>query len=515
MLTGATPPHIFRPMPSTLAPTDFYTLYSPSECELRVWLSARGEVPKPPSAFEQLMERYGREHEARHLASLGPDVVTLQGLPRPERERRTREAVAAGARVIYQAALRAQTMLGGQAVAVIGDPDFLIASDHGYIVRDAKIARTITARDHPEILLQLELYGWLFEQMFGTPPAGLEVFAGSEEVVPLDFTGGASAVAALERIATAESATAQPYEPVGWSKCADCGFRPRCWPAAEERRDVALVKGVDQSIARSLREHGVTTYDELLERFDESALRDLPHRQKTRTKRVGSSAASILRMARALQTDREIAIAPPALPHHPNYVMFDLEGVQALLKDPEIIYLWGAQVFGEQPGAFQYAELRPGDRDDERCWRDFLALARVIRREYGDAIPWVHWARYERRHVAGYIERWGDDADGVAAWVLDHLLDALPITERAVALPLYSYSLKEIEKYLGFERSQDEFGGTWAMVSYLDAAEHPDPVMRRTIMDEIVRYNQEDLASMWKVVKWLGARAEPDANARE
>lgn len=490
-------------MSLTLSPSDLYTLHSPSKCALRVWLLARGHVPAPPGAFEQLMERLGREHERRHFESLGPATVSLQGVPRPERERLTRQAVADGAPAIYQPALRAELEIDEEAIAIVGDPDFLIRAEQGYLVRDAKIAREITEKDHPEILRQLELYGWLYEQTFDAPPTALEVFAGTEEIVPLPYDGGVRALREMAEIRRLEALPAEPYEPVGWSKCHDCGFRAHCWPRAVERTDVALVVGVDQGLARRLHDDGVRTIGALTEALDATALAALKRPWGKREQRVGTRAApAILRSAQALHTNREIVVAPPAFPEHPNYVMFDLEGLQAILRDPETIYLWGLQVFGTRPGEFEAAVLEPGDDDDEGCWRRFLALAADVRRAYGDDIPWVHWATYERTHVAAYVARWGD-ADGTAAWVLDRLVDALPITQEAIALPLYSYSLKEIEKYLGFERSQDEYGGTWAMVRYLDAKESGDAIARRAIMEEIVRYNREDLEAMWKVVEWL------------
>src|SRR5439155_25926890 len=56
-----------------------------------------------------------------------------------------------------------------------------------------------------------------------------------------------------------------------------------------------------------------------------------------------------------------------------------------------------------------------------------------------------------------YVRPYGG-RDGVAARVRQNLLDLLPITEGAVALPLPSHSLKVVEQYVGFERQQEEFG---------------------------------------------------------
>jgi predicted RecB family nuclease len=52
-----------------------------------------------------------------------------------------------------------------------------------------------------------------------------------------------------------------------------------------------------------------------------------------------------------------------------------------------------------------------------------------------------------------------------------NLFDLLLATQKAVALPLPSYSLKVVERYIGFERSRTEYGGDWAMARYIEATE--------------------------------------------
>lgn len=83
------------------------------------------------------------------------------------------------------------------------------------------------------------------------------------------------------------------------------------------------------------------------------------------------------------------------------------------------------------------------------------------------------------------------------------MLDLLPVTMKAIVLPLPSYSLKEVEKYVGFKRTQDEYGGTWAMAQFILASETNDENERNARMDEILKYNEEDLAATWAVFDWL------------
>jgi predicted RecB family nuclease len=145
------------------------------------------------------------------------------------------------------------------------------------------------------------------------------------------------------------------------------------------------------------------------------------------------------------------------------------------------------------------AGFEPGG--DLEGWQSFLSNACRILDTYGN-IPFVHWHHYERVKLDLYVERYGDP-DGIASRVRANLFDLLPATQKAVALPLSSYSLKVVERYIGFERSQSEYGGDWAMARYIEATEVSDERLRDTMLSDIIEYNREDLAATWAVLCWL------------
>jgi predicted RecB family nuclease len=490
-----------------LVASDIYSLYSPSQCPRRVFLRANGVKAAPPGPYDQVIERLGHEHEKACLAELPAAVDLSSGSPQ-EREARTRAEIAKGTAVIYQGRLSAKTVLGGVDCEIVGEPDFLIPVGPGRcVVGDAKMSRRITEEDHLEILLQVGLYGWLVQQVTGNAPAGLQVHAGTGEVVDLPYDGGAAALAVLETIATCATASNEPYSPVGWTKCASCGFYETCWRRAEQERDVALLSGVDQNLAVALRRVGVNTFDDLLGKFTEPQLAAFQKPWGSKTQKVGKRAGSILLQAKAMTTGKEIQLAKPDLPDRANWVMFDLEGLPPQLDETGKIYLWGMQVFGQQPGPYLGVTAGFGRDGDERGWVDFLENAAAIFREYGD-ICFVHWHHYERVHVDEYSRRFGDP-NGVAARVCDNLLDLLPITRESIALPLPSYSLKVVEKYVGFKRTQAEFGGNWSMAKYIEAVELQDQPQRDAVMGQILTYNEEDLKATWAVLSWLKGYSRP------
>jgi hypothetical protein len=109
----------------------------------------------------------------------------------------------------------------------------------------------------------------------------------------------------------------------------------------------------------------------------------------------------------------------------------------------------GASGVRGKPRRVQRGHSRFGTEGDREGWEKFLETAGEILEEYGD-VPFVHWASYERSRLRMYIRRFGDRG-GVAGRVERNLLDLLPVTRESVALPLPSYGLKVVEKYVANE----------------------------------------------------------------
>ena len=484
--------------------SDFMTYYRPSLCEMRVFLRHRGEKEAEPSAFEQVIRRLGIQHERQHLATLGA-YVDLSGLTFDVRVQKTLEAITNRVAVIYQPAFQVKTTMSGTKIDIVGMPDFLIFDGNGYVIRDSKLSRRIDDDNHPEILLQVGLYGWLFEKACGTRPKGIQVHSGTNKIVDISYDGGVSALRMLERLLALKQLEQDQYEPVGWSKCGGCGFNERCWARAEAETDVALIPDVDQSLAKALHGIGVCTREELLAAFNVTSLSEFRHFVGTRQQKVGKRAERILLFADAMEKQQEKILAVPAISPLPNYVMFDLEGMPPQFDELDRIYLWGMQVFGANPSKFMPSVAGFGTNGDKEGWLAFLGNAERLFRDYGDLL-FVHWAPYEKTYLDRYINRYGD-VNGIAARVKANLLDLLTVARDSVVLPVPSFSLKVIEKYVGYKRTQSEYGGDWSMAMFIEAVETSDEAKRNELMGEILKYNREDLEATWAVFKWLKSKS--------
>lgn len=488
--------------------SEIITYYRPSECELRLYLRSKGEPGAEPSEFDKVLQRLGLCHEKAHLATLGA-YLDLSGTAESDRVQQTRLAVANRTGVIYQAAFSADTTIDGIPVTVVGYPDFLLA-DSGYRIRDSKLSLRIDEENHPEIILQVQLYGWLYQQTVGNALTAIEVHNGRGDIVQVPYDGGTAALDKLRDILRLKSLGTEPFEAVGWSKCGGCGYNERCWSKAESDKAVATIPDVDQSLARELYAQGVRSRVDLLSQYDTAALEQLKRPYGARLAKVGKKAERILLQAQLLESGQERVIAIPQIPQFDNFVMFDLEGMPPHLNEIDKIYLWGMQVFGKHPSEFTAAVAGFGPQGDQEGWSAFLNSAQSIFERYGD-IPFVHWAPYEKTNLTKYVKRYGDP-NGTAARVLNNLLDLFTIAKDSIILPLPSFSLKVVEKYVGFKRTQAEYGGDWAMATFIEATETQDRARREELMGRICKYNEEDLAATWYVFDWLRAK-HPQAQA--
>ena len=484
-------------------PSEFRELYQPSICPKRVWLRERRPgLARDDSEFLELIQRRGRELEERHLSILGtyqrPTYATGN---LDEGAIATEALISAGAPVIYQGVLKSSD---GRFGAI---PDFLIldADVRRYRIREAKLATNLA--DHPEIGDQMGLYKLIAEERWGYSPI-LEVVKGDGSLEsPFEAPDTATVTDNISKIASLRELVSEPEEPVGWSKCNECPFRSHCWDRAVAEKDIAVVPHLEQGMWRAVRNVGVSSYEEL-SRMTTSKLSPVSFPRGRGVQPIGDPRAEkILRQARVLSTGRTEAISPLVFPdgYSPRQrpvVMFDIEND---IYDAELgvkVYLWGLLVVtGQGPSEPSLIVAGRGRNGDEQGWQGFLRAAQDIFRIHG-GIPFIHYAAHEKTWVGKYVERYGD-SDGIAARVLENLWDMQRAVTKSLVLPIYSYSLKHVETLTEFERSQEEYGGLWSLVTYDKYLNAGYPEEAEVIMGTIKTYNREDLLASLATYEWL------------
>ena len=115
-----------------LTATHYYNYHRPSLCELRVHLNEQGLERAPLGPYEEVLRILGERHESNHLSTF-PDVLDLTSGPLEERVERSREAIHDKLPVIYHPLFKTEADLYGSVHELIGEPDFLLKEQKGYV----------------------------------------------------------------------------------------------------------------------------------------------------------------------------------------------------------------------------------------------------------------------------------------------------------------------------------------------------------------------------------------------
>lgn len=498
---GSSEPTVQWTEPKRLRVTasDLYQALSGQRCDRRIYLDHHGVEPGEPSSLSEMMRDLGTSHEVDALRALGQSFDLGAGTIE-ERSSRTAAAIDRGEQTLYQPVFLVRREVGSHDCEFVGAPDFMLLTPGGWVIRDTKVAQRVNAADRPDIAAQLQFYGWLFEQSGDERLSHLEVLNGAGDLQRFEHEGWSAIEDVIERIVRMKTASAEPACRTRTAH-SSCAYFDRCWGQAVEQNDVSTVPGVTKGLVSAFNSSGIRTLEGLLDQHDQATLGEVEIAVGKRTQRVGARAERIIRSTESLTTGKPIWFAVPELPPQEHVVLFDLEGVPAIGRDEGLIYLWGTEVSGPSPTDYVPVFAEPG-AGGASGWFAFLDHAGELFEHYGSDLPFVHWAPYERTQIRQHIERFGDP-QGIAAQVLNNLFDLLKTTKKSVTLPLYSYSLKHIEKYIGFERSQTEFGGAWSIVVWQQAVAAVDPVERSRLLAQLAVYNQEDCAATGAVLHWL------------
>ncbi len=464
------------------------TLYALHHCERKLWLETHAPAERAPATpFEQELKARGIAHERAvrdETPGLVGPVFRWEETQLPAAAAETLRLLRETRAPLYQPAfLSADGTLAGV-------PDIVGHDDGGLVVRDAKLFSRLEG--HGEVNLQMAHYRALIEQSTGLPVTRCEVVSGRFELLEVRPAPRAEWQAAVTRARELLDGGPEPDVLQAHSTCETCGFYAHCWDRAVAERRIEIVPSVNRMTRHRLDELGIRTLDQLVTR-DVGELR---------ARGVGPRIAeNMLLEARAFVEGRPQWRGGHGLPVGRTPVWFDLEG------DPEAdvnvpIYMWGVGI--QRPDHdFDYRTViaESGVEGDRDAWERFLALAHAVFDAHADAV-WVHYAEYEKTWLKRYIARHGD-RDGIASRVIAAMFDLRQAFQRAVVLPLRSYSIKPLAKHLGFAWRNPEANSQWSTVQYRRARASDDPDERERLFAAIAEYNDDDLRAMRHVWDWL------------
>jgi predicted RecB family nuclease len=527
---------------------NIYDFKSPSPCEKRLFLRHSTFGMPMHSDFEKMLIALGRKHEKDYRKTLGNVIDLEHGTPE-ERIRRTMEIIKAGKPAIIRKGLLSYKSKSMEAE---------LESSPGYIKingkKDITILETKVVSDtesHSEIYDHMYLHSYLLRKTAGVHPSSLKVLLSDdeeEEISPISQADeNRHIIAIVKKFADIMGNKQQPYTPVRVNKCRDCCYADQCMKTAAENKEVSMVFGVTDGIARALEKIGIRSADQLLSGFTAETLGAKVEFQMSNgeDQRVGPNrGAKIIEHAYAWVKD-ELLLRPSGFRKHlediealidsKQQVMFDLEGIPSNIDGKmERIYLWGLKMLGKDGSKEDLSvmsDLALTKKADRDTWDSFLKKAEETFEKYGD-VPFIHWSPYEKVKVRMYgNDRYPDASKKpLIKRILNNCTDLLPIIRDSVVLNRPGgHGIKLVEKVAGFKRKVAGFGD-WSIVMFQEVCRlHKEKKEEEKALRlaDLKTYNDEDLESPFFIMeKWFFPKygealanrtlqEEPNLTARE
>ena len=475
---------------------------------------AKGEIPEPDWANPHLrvLQQRGLEHERSYIESLrakGLAIVDLSNEAEEQAKEATWAAMKNGAQAIVQAGLaiggwrgRADVLLR---VEQLGKPSRL--GNWAYEVVDCKLARETKA----ETILQLCFYSDLVADLQGLEPEFLHVIRPHVDFGPESYRFSAfvayyrSVRRALQDAVTSDPADTYP-EPV--DHCEVCRWWKEC--DGRRRRDdhLSFVAGTSRLQRKELTRQGIS-------RLEELAKLPLPIPFKpARGAREGyvriREQARIQLQSRTegqLQFELLSDDSGEGLGRLPSPsagdIFLDLEG-DPFVGEGGLEYLFGIASTGED-GSLGYqrrwALYRAAEREAFE-WLIDLVFERLSR---FPELHIYHFGTYEPAAIKRLMLRYATREEEVDRLLRGEMFTDLHIiVKKSLRAGVEQYSLKEMERFCGYERA--------VPLPEANQARHfiehqleltPSPRLTAEVCTVVEEYNQDDCRATERLRHWL------------
>jgi predicted RecB family nuclease len=270
-------------------------------------------------------------------------------------------------------------------------------------------------------------------------------------------------------------------------KCNLCHWYSHCYAIAQTQQHLSLLPGVTPIRYTQLQTINITTLESLADTSPTTLQNLLGFDSEVAPKLVVQAQSAL---------ERRPFILPYSLPTAditftaPIELYFDIEAQ----PDLDLDYLLGVLVVDRQANTEQfYSFLAEKPEDEELIWQQFLDL--VWR--YPEA-PIYHFCVYEFDTVKRLAKLYRTPYSSVRP-VLSRFVDVYEQLTQSVALPVESYALKAIARWLGFEWRDKEASGAKCIYWYDQWLQTGD----RTLLEVIQRYNEDDCRATRSVKDWL------------
>lgn len=477
-------------------------------------LEAAKGIIQPPDFSNSMLEalqKRGREFENEYLNTLKDEGLKIAMPDESKKNKdtayeRTVSNMYAGVDVIYQATLTNGTWQGRA--------DFLVRVDSpsklgtwSYEVIDSKLAKETRSGT----ILQLCLYSQLVGDIQGSMPTYMHVITPEDEFKKHsyrldDFLAYYRLISnRLEKVVSNDEGIIPTY-PNPVAQCDICKWWKACDSKRREDDHLSLVAGLGNSQAIEIEQWGINTLESLAQlelpiphKPTRGAIKTYERlREQSRVQFEGRVKNEYIYESLPLEEGNGFFKLP--VPSEGD-IFFDFEG-DPFAGTSGMEYLFGYVL---NSGSFDYCgiwALTP--EDEKRAFEDFVDVVMDRWEKYPD-LHIYHFTAYEPSALKRLMGKYATRENEVDRMLRAQLfIDLHILTKQALLAGVEVYSLKELEKFHGFERAFElrEAALLLRIVEGFIESKSIHSIPEETLKAVEV-YNREDCLSTKSLRDWL------------
>ena len=480
------------------------SLFHYQRCHRRAFLDLYGDRHRrdPPSDYLLKLRQDSLHHQEQVWQSFpSGDRPQFPAGDWRQGAAATLALMAAGVEVIQRGVLLAPS--GDPSVELVSQPDLLIKREGWscwgnwhYVPIDIKLGKK------PKLDYQLitTYHAYLLSAVQGVWPAHSYLALRDGKLYGVEVERLTLSLQALIRRCGEKLRAPSPPELfISHSRCDLCPWLSRCYTEARAINHLSLLPGVTPARYDLLKQHQRVSLTDLAQ-ADPGQLAHWPGFGEQVAEKLVHQAQSWLQdqaMPRSAPgAPHGFPLWPEDLPSGEVELFFDIEAA----PDQNLIYLHGVLVVNHRTGVETFhALLAETHHHQHRVWQEFLELVH----SYPYA-PIYHFCPYEAQTVRKLGQLYGTPRRQIDQ-LLDRFFDVHRSVTESVTLPIESYALKHIARWMGFNWRDEGANGAQSICWYNAWVETGD----RSYLEAILRYNEDDCRATYQVKRWLTEFAEP------
>ncbi len=471
-------------------------------CDRRAFLDVYGDRSQkaPPSDFLQKLRQDSVFHQQKVLEN---QVWHRPAYPKEDwaaGARATLELMQQGVEQIYQGVLLVEESSG---LTLASTPNLLSKQPgHSYfgdwlytpgdirLSKRPKLEYQVVTAFHVQLLAATQgawpETAWLFLRGKGPYPVDLWQMLPHMQTV----------LAALSHLLQQRQ---EPEVFIARNRCSLCPWFNQCYEIAQSQRHLSLLPGVTPSRYPALQQLNLTTVEAL------AAVN--PVQLEPLSGFGGEVAVKLVQQAQAISQNQAIALMTEKtaaevsflgyLPTTTIELYFDIEAEPGL----NLAYLHGVLVVDRQAGSQTFHPLlAEHPKAEVVVWQQFLELVHTY-----PTAPIFHFCAYEVQTVERLAKLYQTPQHLVKP-LLKRFVDLHQWVTHTVALPVESYTLKLIARWLGFQWRDAQANGAQSIYWYTQWLQTGD----RAFLEVILRYNEDDCRATYSIKDWLASFLVPN-----